>query len=199
MSYWFFWMLQNLSADLIWKKNDSWTNLLHFLILLQVCYKNFHTFSFSFIVFINYVSSFNYPCVPFKLKMVYWSTAGSQNYCNWNGSKESMCVIIVERLFKWHIFRRINIVFHYRIKIVIQNCRMICIKTIFGKKIKTPRQMGANDIIKLTQFSSIWWDLQLIAVFASFQEVFKMCQTNIAVHLMYWGAYNVATQSPFPI
>ena len=71
-------------------------------------------------------------------------------------------------------------------------------KTIFYKKIKTPRQMCANDIIKLTQFSSIWWDIQLIAVFASFQEVFKMCQMNIAVHLMYWGAYNVATKSPFP-
>ena len=126
MSYWFSWMLQKVSANSIRKNNNSRTNLLHFLVLLQVCYKNFHTLSFSFIVFINYVSSFNYPCVPFKFEMVYWSTAGSQNYCNWKLPKfvikymcyncrftghNQYCITLFDKIFsyemvQWHTWKQ---------------------------------------------------------------------------------------------
>ena len=58
------------------------TNLLHFECFQNYYSKNFHTFSISFILFTNYVSSFNCPCVPLKMKMVYWSTAGLQNFGN---------------------------------------------------------------------------------------------------------------------
>ena len=68
---------------------------------------------------------------------------------------------------------------------------------LIAENLYIPHQMCANGIIKLTQFSSNWWDIQLIALFAFFQEVFKMCQMNVAVYLMYWGAYNVANINHF--